>query len=372
MLQLARARLGAEAVATVCDLRASSKHELMHMEDAIGVRRRRDKRTQAIAQLHHWDLPIYDSEFPLLLTVRRLVRGAMESEHLERYGLLSSVLSMPPGTQPRCDIVALNVSASSPASRSVLVLDASRLLGMTPVESANGKPPLLIMHGAQECLNESYVGMAWKEHTERCWQSAWARLLDQQSIFGPSCVSDERTTNAKRTCAAWVNTSTGCTRRQPLLSTPSKKAQARRDGGTSRRIGRSRIDGGTASGDIVEAQASSADHSCRLPTVRFERIIFRSRNVRSHVSASLRYYTVVQCEGESGGVGIHRHPSRAMCLLFKQGITERWVGGLRSLDGGYTFEGEVELAMPSINPMAIRRGDNWGLPHSATMTHNYA
>ena len=94
--------------------------------------------------------------------------------------------------------------------------------------------------------------------------------------------------------------------------------------------------------------------------------------MRSHVSASLRYYTVVQCEGESGGVGIHRHPSRAMCLLFKQGITARWVGGLRSLDGGYTFEGEVELAMPSINPMAIRRGDNWGLPHSATMTHNYA
>ena len=134
-------------------------------------------------------------------------------------------------------------------------------------------------------------------------------------------------------------------------------------------LGRGR-DGGAGASGGADAQASSANRSCRLPEVRFERIIFRSRHVRQHVTASLRYYTILPCDGvPSGGEG---HASRAMCLLFKQGINEVYVGGLRSFDGGYTFEGEVELAMPAVNQMAIRRGEKWGLPHHATMTHNYA
>ena len=384
LLQLVRARLGAEATATLCELRASSKHELMTMKNVIGVQPVHERRTGKIAQdrlgdpiavLHHWNMPSYESEFPMLLTVSHVFRGVVQAERTQRYGLLSTVLSLPPGTRPLCHIVALNVSASSPASRSVLLLDASRVLDMTPIGNTAGKPPLLIMHGPERFPNETYVGMAWKRRMEPCWQSSWARLLGQKSIFDPTCTSDRRTENATRACAAWLNTSTGCTRRQPLLPEEvTNRGPAGRHRG--KRTGRSRLGETDKDGDLVDqsSSASSVTPSCHTPTVRYERIFFSSRHMRQHVIASLRYYTLVPCDaepGDGGGVGPVR-PPRAMCLLFKQGVNEVWVGGLRSLDGGYSFSGEVELAMPAVNLLALRRGENWGLPTHATMTHNYA
>lgn len=399
--ELIRTRFGAKASATLCEVRASTRSELLSMVGALANaelardRRRKiqlDHAGQVILRLKRWhDVLVTDMDYPMLFKVSHMVDGTFKPSRNRHYGLIGTVLTLSERNRPTCDVVAINMSAAKPAARMILNLDLSRFLELTPrarssyrlpqrpsyqspqsSNTADGEGtsrgrrrradeahmPLVVLHGPDRCnAAENYSAISWKRIPEQCWHDARARLMEHRTIFAASCLPAVGTL----WCVATVNTSTACTRRPPLLLQPVASSDEQQAGAQAAK---------------PTAKAGGDEGSCQH-AMQYERVRFASRRVSWQVSEKYRYYTLLPCAGNasvgdsvSGTSGISN--TGALCLIFKNAITEVWVGGVRSLDGGRSFGGETELVMPAYNPLARLSGQDWGLPRGATMTHNYA
>ena len=373
-------RIGATSrdIRTMCEVRASSKnelkflaeHKLLEMHDA----RREVRKTTGVGprpganggkQNHRVEREIPESDFPMLLTSAHLDGDGIIRKSAKRYGIAGTILSLP-GVHsfPACDAAIARASADTPTARAVLQLDVSRLIALTqPREGSSSTPPLLMMHGPSRCTSELYPGMGFAKQQEQCWRVAWARLLEHRTIFDPVCGPGG---NSTRWCSAWINTSTACTRRVPLL--PELSSRAPPPPPASVAGGKGGKGGGKSGRSSSSSSGKSGSMAC-IDEVTSERVRFTGGRMRLMIGTAARYFTMPPC-GDSLQLR-----SQVLCLFFKNSLNEQWVGAVTSADGGRSFLGDAELVMPAYHQLAYvprTQLTTWGLPRPATLTHNYA
>ena len=248
--------------------------------------------------------------------------------------------------KPACDALVINMEAEShdPVARQSMQADVIRLvaLGREQTDVA----PIVVIHGNSTCVPQRYSAMGYVKALERCWHESWAGLVNSSTLMDSACIEE----GTRRWCVGRLNLSSTCTRRPPLLVVTDNYMEPR-----PRRARRKRCN--------VRMAASFA--------------VFTDGHMRWSLRTEARYFSLLPCDAPDGGSASSRiligENTTALCLLFKNNQHEAWVGGLVSTDGGQLFRGEPQLVMPAYNPKAGGRvAKAWGLPRSATLTHNFA
>jgi hypothetical protein len=195
------------------------------------------------------------------------------------------------------------------------------------------------------------------------WCDSWVELVSRRLVIPLGCVPGG---DDEGWCVGRVVTSSACSQRHPLLPqlpVSPKRSHARGVSGSG--LG-SPTSGMPTSGAPLQLLAPTSVYPWRRPLYEYESDGWQSVEVAGlRLGYWWRYFTVIpHCEegarspdtmatgGASPGAG-------RVCLFFKNHVFESWVGGVSSVDGGRSFEGEASLVIPTTWPVA-------------RMTHNLA
>jgi len=237
------------------------------------------------------------------------------------------------------------------------------------------------------------ISSAWVREGP-CWVERWQELV----AAGAVRALPERwargacsTTAARPWCAGVVAppAASVCSSRPPLLPEPPPSSFNRTRAKRRRCHGKWCEDTSNTTGPASGSASSLDARAATAPGgIRADEVVFGDARVAALARQTLRYYMVVPCAPSPLPIGTAcAHGAAAdaggcaVCLLFKDGPSEKWVAGLRSVDG-LRFDGEPVVAFTSASLWegrdAYRRNVRTAADvqassdHDQVLTHNLA